>query len=106
METENKKEISSNFPVICRASVKWFATKMEEKLADNDHKGGWADCETGFLFRKLEEELQELYLALHNRERGSFFGTTHTDEEIVGECADIANFVMMIADKFGAGHGR
>ena len=28
-----------------REEVKWFAEQMENKLQENDHKGGWQDCD-------------------------------------------------------------
>jgi len=42
----------------------------------------------GFLFGRLQQEVAELAVALHNGDV----------EEIVSECADIANFAMFIAD--------
>ena len=46
--------------VTCRNSVRWFATKMEAKLAKNDHKGGWGSCELQYLSMRLTQERKEL----------------------------------------------
>lgn len=70
-----------------RKEVQWFSEQMEAALKANDHKGGWYDCEEGWLLRRLSQELQELRQA---RTKGR--------EAVIKECADIANFAMMIAD--------
>src|ERR1035437_1393282 len=81
-----------------RPAVKWFAEQMEAKLKANDHKGGWKNCTLQYLSMRLTQERKELYDAIKNRD-GSFFGDSHTDEEIIKECADIANFSLMISAK-------
>lgn len=91
--------------VMCRNSVRWFSERMEAKLAKNDHKGGWKNCELQYLSMRLTQERKELYGALENRAKGSFFGTSHDDNEIIDECADMANFALMIADRFGKNYG-
>lgn len=90
-----------------RPEVKLFAEQMELKLRENDHKGGWEKCELPYLQKRLNEEEEELNEAIYKRwtdwgrsvGEGYFFGTLD-DNEIVSECADIANFAMMIATKF------
>lgn len=72
-----------------RESIMRFAQQMEEKLAANDHKGGWENEDIGYLLTRLREELDELVNAVD-------FGT---QKDVVGEAADIANFAMMIADR-------
>ncbi|MGG4288345.1 hypothetical protein ABEW81_11165 [Priestia megaterium] len=72
-----------------RRQVKWFADQMEEKLRENDHKGGWEDCDYGYLIPRLGEEVNELVQAIVSGQTVS----------IVKEAADVANFAMMIADK-------
>jgi len=91
--------------VSLRESVLWFAIEMEKKLKANDHKGGWRNCTLQYLSMRLTQERKELYDAIENR-RGSFFGDSHTDEEIIKECADIANYALMIADGFGKNYGK
>lgn len=68
-----------------------FAKQMEAKLAKNRHKGdreGWLKLSEGQLLDRIREEVYELENAL-----GGF------PESVVQECADIANFTMMLADK-------
>ena len=90
-----------------RKEVQWFAKKMEEKLARNDYKSGWKGydkdgkqnwkegCSVEWLFFKLSEEIGEL-----SKELRALLAGSKTDEFIILECADVANFAMMIADKF------
>lgn len=77
-----------------REQVKWFAEKMEETLKVNDHKGGWgADkCSMNYLHERLQEEVIELDYAT------GIVGK-EARELIIKECADVANFAMMIADR-------
>ncbi|MBK5474390.1 hypothetical protein JFU54_28820 [Bacillus sp. TH19] len=77
-----------------RNEVIWFAECMESKLQENDHKGGWKQCGKYWLFERMQEEITELLQEL------SRFGNDAKNEDmIIRECADIANFAMMIADK-------
>lgn len=69
-----------------------FAVDMEAKLDQNRHKGGpegWRALDLTTLQKLLSDEVAELNgaLALGN------------SAAIVSECADVANFAMMIADK-------
>lgn len=73
-----------------RNEVSWFAGLMEHKLSANDHKGGWDQDTVEQLLHKLECEVLELKNALE---------ISHSGDEILSECVDIANFAMMIADK-------
>ena len=82
-------------PVMCRNSVAWFSEQMEAKLAKNDHKGGWGNCELQYLSKRLTDERKELYEAIKSKD----------SEKIIAECADIANFALMIADRFGNNYG-
>lgn len=70
-----------------------FAERMESKLAKNRHKGdrdGWINADPYELKRRLKIELAELEDA---------FELGHA-EMTANECADVANFAMMIADWF------
>lgn len=97
-----------------RASVAWFSTQMEAKLAKNDHKGGWASCDVRWLLQRLKEETKELEHVLDMRDlekgyrsAGEGLVLIDTDNEaVVSEAVDIANFAMMIADLYGQKHGR
>jgi hypothetical protein len=52
-----------------------FGNVMLEKLIKNKHKGCWSDESTEFLMHRLQQ--------------------------VVRECADVANFAMMVADVVG-----
>ncbi|MBN2257841.1 MAG: hypothetical protein JW704_08450, partial [Anaerolineaceae bacterium] len=64
-----------------RPALLKFAELMEEKLRANDHKGGWDDETTTYLFKRLKEEVGELEEALKMR----------SVYEIRHECVDAAN---------------
>ncbi len=69
-----------------------FAEAMEAKLAKNRHKGdraGWLKLTTDELWNLMRNEIVELRQAIENGNA----------EDIKKEAADVANFVMMIADK-------
>lgn len=73
-----------------------FAVEMERKLAKNRHKGdrkGWMKDGAHSLLNRIHDEWEELRAKLDN---GS------TSSEIVQECADVANFALMVADRVGA----
>jgi len=71
-----------------RSEVQWFAEQMELKLRENDDKGGWKRCSIEFLLDRLQDEMMELDVSI---QRG-------IPELLVAECADVANFCMMLAD--------
>jgi NTP pyrophosphatase (non-canonical NTP hydrolase) len=74
-----------------RGSVEWFADEMEKKLRRNDEKKGpegWRDMSPLSLYSSLMQEIRELKMALNEG----------VSESIIGECVDVANFAMMIAD--------
>ncbi len=74
-----------------RESILNFADWMESKLRKNDYKGGWSECDGITLLAQLGEEFDELESAImSNKPR----------HEIVEECADIANFAMMISENY------
>ena len=80
-----------------RPEVRRFAEQMEKVLRENDHKGGWHNEHVYWLTQRLGDEHQELIHALID----------HPDDiyAIVKECADVANFAMMVADvvyRYGA----
>ena len=74
-----------------RPEVLWFAQQMEAKLKDNDHKGGWENESIHWLIGRLRQEWRELYDALLPPWK-------RDPERVAEEAADVANFVMMIAD--------
>jgi NTP pyrophosphatase (non-canonical NTP hydrolase) len=74
-----------------RDEVAIFAQGMENKLRQNDHKGGWENCSVEYLLNRVNEELLEVHKAIY---RGK------SKEEVVGELADVANFLMMIGENY------
>jgi NTP pyrophosphatase (non-canonical NTP hydrolase) len=72
-----------------RTEVARFALAMEAKLRANDHKRPWRYCPLQYLSMRLTQERRELVDAIAAR------------KDVIGECADVANFAMMIADKVG-----
>lgn len=66
-------------------TLEMFAFRMYNKLALNKWKRHWSGLDNNELFRQLVHEVRELRLALDD---GS---------DIEDECADIANYCMMIA---------
>lgn len=74
-----------------RTELQWFAGVMEEKLKQNDFKGGWKDEEFTYLLGRLLEEVRELYREVEEENEWD-------PEKIAEEAADVANIAMMIAD--------
>jgi hypothetical protein len=72
-----------------REEVSWFASQMEKHLRRNNDKGGWLECDQGYLLTRLHEEMNELEFALEEGHPGI----------IIHEAADVANFAMMLADR-------
>ncbi len=72
--------------------VNRFARAMMERLSANKHKGGWRHEDQRYLTERLQQEVDELFVAL---------AKGHSAEEIRKECADVGNFAMMIADNHG-----
>lgn len=70
-----------------RPQVTWFAELMEERLKENDHKGGWDRESLWVLYRRLLEEAGEVAEVMSG----------HGNSNLLKELADVANFAMMIA---------
>ncbi len=87
-----------------RKAIQWFAEEMEAKLRENDHKGGWQGCRFSELFPRIGHERDELLLAAHPLQLDTVAETLTQEDacELIRECADIANFAMMIADNVRA----
>ncbi len=75
-----------------RDSVMRFAEAMEAELKENDHKGGWKECNIHYLIGRLRNECVELEDVLWGRREMS------GNKGIRNEAVDIANFAMMIFD--------
>lgn len=76
-----------------RPEVAAFAQATEARLRANDHKPGWKGDDPGRLMERLREEVDEV--------RDELSPTSRSREYIAAECADVANFAMMIADVCG-----
>jgi NTP pyrophosphatase (non-canonical NTP hydrolase) len=79
-----------------RPEVITLARAMEERLRANEAKGHWAGCTFGYLFTRLHEELSELSNAMAFEHE--------SPEQVWREAADVANFVMMLADNYQRQH--
>lgn len=75
-----------------RRAVVEHALRMEARLKEHEDKGGWEECRFRRLIIELEGHVEDLKEALF--EQG-------IEDNIENECADIANYSMMIADNFG-----
>lgn len=71
-----------------RPEVMKFAEAMENKLRvrENGGKGGWKDCDPEYIGIRIHEEADE------------FIGSVEKGIDVLGEGADIANFIMMMCD--------
>ncbi len=87
-----------------------FAREMEAQLAENRHKGdreGWARTSAEWLLTRLKEEVRELEDVLARNEPcgcrsvGECWHNQPGEEAVRVECADVANFALMIADVAG-----
>lgn len=75
--------------------VGWFSAIMLDKLNRNAGKGIlWREDSEASLLLRVEDEMRELQDAMSSDDGGK-----RGLERIVDECADAANFLMMIADR-------
>jgi NTP pyrophosphatase (non-canonical NTP hydrolase) len=89
-----------------RPEVMALARAMERKLRANDYRPGWRGETRGWLLKRLRQETAELAEALALEWSLRFGGRTEDAADMVAakaavldECADVANFAMMLADK-------
>lgn len=86
-----KLKESVSFPIdIKHPQVIAFAKAMDEVLCENDHKGGWRDCDIEYLRHRLIEEVGE-YFALLSCSKEAW-----SREKDKKELLDVANFVLML----------
>lgn len=87
-------------------SVMELAKDMQFKLDKNKHKAcdmmnadgkgrGWEHCEYGWLSSRIEDEMHELNDALVTYLKDK---SNPNADAVLKECADVANFAMMIHD--------
>ena len=74
-----------------RTKIQWFFEVMLDKLVANSHKGFWDKTELRYLSMRLTQEREELRRAIEENKSA---------EEVAKEAADVANFAMMIADRY------
>lgn len=67
-----------------------FNRHMMNKLDAASNKPHWSEHTAGYLLMRLKQEVIELEQAI--------FAEEFTNKDITLECADVANFAMMIAD--------
>lgn len=106
-----------------RPEVEKFADLMEERLRVNDHKGGWNECAPHWLLMRMLEEAAEVLQELEPgknarpafyaaeamlkaaanelRPYGKYLECKATPERLRREAADVANFAMMLVDRYG-----
>jgi len=70
-----------------------FKRQMIRKLGHNSDKKHWLNCSYDYLFSRLQEEVKELQEILLDDK------IPYKHKKMILECADIANFAMMIANK-------
>lgn len=78
-----------------------FAFRMEAKLEKNRHKGdreGWLKDHPWNLVERILDETVEVQQCFVNTEGGGVV-LCETPEKTADECADVANFCMMTADR-------
>lgn len=78
-----------------KEDLEWFVTEMETKLDSNNYKGTWKNDSINRLFDMLEDEADELFSEITE--------INVSNENIIKECADVANFAMMIAERAKSG---
>ncbi len=74
-----------------RQAVDKFAEVMKAKLERDVYKGSWDGCSTEYLTCRAVDEMTELAKAIDSN---------LSKKEVTKEAADVANFVMMIADNY------
>ncbi|MGW8286399.1 MAG: hypothetical protein ACWGPR_11845 [Candidatus Deferrimicrobiaceae bacterium] len=86
---------SPRLPGSADAAVERLASLMRHKLDANMHKAHWSTVDNKWLLERLRQEWHELEEALIAGDRVA----------ILSECADVANFAMMIADNVASSDG-
>ena len=79
---------------VVKRSIKWFAAEMRKKLMQCTDKPLWRGEKPEHLWGRMCGEIVELK---EEMDRGG------TKSAVVKECADVANFAMMIADVYEEG---
>jgi hypothetical protein len=95
-------------PIVIRPSLMRFAEYMEAVLRRNDKKKSWENCTYEYLLNGIERETKELRECFWYPDgRSELFGIVgddflvsnrFTEDQVLSECADVANFAMMVFD--------
>jgi len=83
-----------------RPEVQWFANRMEKKLAKNEYKTHWKYLTFESLILKMDIEFSELKIAWKECIENIQMEDKATIEALINECIDVANYAMMLTDKF------
>jgi hypothetical protein len=86
----------SKLEISIRPEVKNFAETMEAVLRTKDHlfPKGWQEDSLFELLRSADNKILDLDKVLEGYLRGD-----DEKDDVIKLCVDVANFVMMIADK-------
>lgn len=82
--------------------IAWFAEQMQQKLSENEHKDSWnSESLQGLNLGMLSEQwemLEAIKALLDDLVAPGKGAPLRRARELIRECADVANFAMMIAD--------
>jgi len=87
-----------------RAPIIRLALVMEEKLREHDEERGergWIGDEPEALFYRIRDEMEELLPILVDCKQCNESDFNQAADKAIRECADVANFPMMIMDVLG-----
>jgi len=76
------------------AIISDLATAQKFKFMVHSQKGGWDSKDLDTLSFELAREMKELKEKLND-----FQGGEASKEEVISECADVANYLAMIIEK-------
>lgn len=76
-------------------AIDWFADEMQKTMEANEgDKTGWDDIDIHFALWRMKEEYEEVAALID-----SWDHRPEQAEAVIQECADVANFAMMLAHK-------
>lgn len=76
-------------------SIEWFPKIMKDELMKHLNRPGWKKVNFHFLYARLLDEVIELDSVLFTKSNEL---RKIKKDKAIRECADVANFAMMIAD--------
>ena len=84
-----------------REGLQWFAEAMELTLRKHDqNKRGWKHLSAKWLTKRMVDEAGEARSACEAHRKS---GSVVSRDRAIRECADVANFAMMLADNLRRG---